>query len=81
MLSIDRRVADADPSNLQREREVMFSLNKVGDMRFELNDMSGALANYDEALGIARKLVEKDGENPRSPRDLASASTRSATQG
>ena len=71
MLSIDRRVAEADPSNLQREREVMFSLNKVGDMRFELSDMSGSLADYEEALGIARKLVENDGANPRSERDLA----------
>ena len=38
MLSIDRRDADADPQNLQREREVMFSLNKVGDMRSDLNE-------------------------------------------
>jgi hypothetical protein len=39
MLSIYRRVADT--SNLQREREVMFSLNKLGDVRFDVNDTSG----------------------------------------
>ncbi len=58
----------------------MFSLNKVGDMRFDLNDMSGALADYDEALAIARKLVEKPTAAIRDPSATSrSASTRSAT--
>jgi tetratricopeptide (TPR) repeat protein len=33
--------------------------------------MSGALADYEEGMKIARTLVEKDKDNSRSPRDLA----------
>ena len=36
MLAIDRRSHKADSGNALREREVMISLNKVGDARFDL---------------------------------------------
>ena len=51
----------------------MLSLNKVGNTRLDLNDASGALADYEEGLAISRKLVEQDASNPRSPRDLATS--------
>lgn len=44
-----------DPA-LQRDREVV--LNKLGDVRFALNDLAGALSAYQESLGIAQVLLE-----------------------
>jgi tetratricopeptide (TPR) repeat protein len=60
MLSVDRRAAEAKDSDAQRLREEIYSLNKVGDTRLDIDDISGALADYQEGLAVARKLLEAD---------------------
>jgi tetratricopeptide (TPR) repeat protein len=70
MLSIDRRAAEEEADNLQRFREEMYSLNKVGDTRLNIGDPSGALA-YQEGLSIARKLLAADPDNDQAKRDVS----------
>jgi len=50
----------------------MISLNKVGDARFDLNDTSGALADYEEGLTVARHLAQADESDMKAQRDVAS---------
>jgi tetratricopeptide (TPR) repeat protein len=71
MLSIDRRAAEEEADNLQRFREEMYSLNKVGDTRLNIGDPSGALADYQEGLSIARKLLAADPDNDQAKRDVS----------
>jgi Flp pilus assembly protein TadD len=44
---------------------------KVGDAKLDAGDRAGALAAYQEAVEIARKLVAEDQENAQAQSDLA----------
>ncbi len=46
------------------------SLNKIGDVKLQAGDQAGALAAYEESLGIRRDLA-KDKSNAQAQRDLA----------
>jgi tetratricopeptide (TPR) repeat protein len=49
----------------------MYSLNKVGDTRLGIDDASGALADYQEGLSLARKLLAADPDNDQAKRDVS----------
>ena len=59
-----------DPGNAGWARDVSVSLNKVGDVRVAQGDLAGALAAYEESLGIRRDLAARDKGNAGWARDV-----------
>ena len=58
-LAITRHLASTDPGNSVWQRDVAVGLNKIGDVKFFMeNDPNGALAAYEESLAIARRLAD-----------------------
>ncbi len=52
------------------DRERTVALNELGDIRLRRNDLPGALAVFEEGLGLARALYEKDRTNAEAARDV-----------
>ena len=65
VLSIDRKLAAADPSNVGAQAAVSSALIALGDLRVAQNDLSGAESAFDEGLSVLRKLAlpGQDGDN------------------
>ena len=58
-----RKLAAANPANTQLQRDVMVSLNRIGDAELAAGDKAAAFAAFDEAVAIGRKLVAIDAGN------------------
>ena len=54
-------------------RDLSVSLNKVGDVQWDLGQRGQAHASYEESLGISRRLLESYGDSPEVLLDLALA--------
>ncbi len=70
-LEIRRRLADADPSNAGRQRDLSVSHNKVGNILQEQGDLAGAQAAFQRSLEISRRLADADPSNAVWQRDLS----------
>ena len=68
---IARRLMAADASHAERARDVSVSVNKIGDVLVSRNDLSGALARYEEGLEIARRLLAADPSHAERARDVS----------
>ena len=75
-LVISRRLAAADPSDAERQRDVTVTLNNVGDVRRARNDLSGALDAYEEGLTIRRRLAAADPSHTERQRDVLVSLTK-----
>jgi hypothetical protein len=62
-LKIARELAERDPANTGWQRDLSLSLDKIGDIKIEMGDRAAALAAYDEAAAITRRLVAIDASN------------------
>ena len=58
--SLLQRWADQDPGDLQRQRDLSVSHNKIGDMLRDNGDGAKALLAYRDGLAIAEKLARMD---------------------
>jgi len=76
-----KKLADDDPGNASRQRELGVSLDKIGDVRLATGRLSEAGDAYQHSLDIAQRLADDDPDNADYQRELASASTRSAMCG
>ena len=72
-LTIRRKLAAADPDNIEGQRDLGAILHKLGDAHFDANDHAAALAAYEESLTIRRRLAASDPTKPGWQADLAVA--------
>jgi tetratricopeptide (TPR) repeat protein len=71
-----RTMAEMAPGNAARERDIMFVLQKMGDIRQEQSDWNRAIAKYSKALEIIARVVDKEPDNLTWKRDLANCHSR-----
>jgi tetratricopeptide (TPR) repeat protein len=83
-LSEARRLAEADPNNVPRQRELAVLYNKVGDVqlaqsRIKLDGTYGeARSSFSQALAIIERIANADPGNWELQRDLANSYERLA---
>jgi tetratricopeptide (TPR) repeat protein len=65
-----------EPQNGSRQRDIMFVLQKVGDIYQVEKDPDSAIAKYNAALEIAKQLVARPSPAPIWRRDLANCYSR-----
>ena len=70
-LAITRALVKQNPGNTQWQRDVFFSLTKIGDLKAQAGDMVAAAIPYGKAVEIARHLAVLDPGNPSLLLDLA----------
>jgi len=70
-MDIISRLAEADPDNAGWQRDLSVSHNKIGDVRVEQGDLSGALESYRASMAIRERLAEADPNNAGWQRDYA----------
>jgi len=68
---IANKMAKADPTNSQAQRDLSFSFNRIGDIHKAQGNLDEALANFQEGLEIRKKLAELDPTNSQAQRDLS----------
>ena len=56
-VNLAKQLATSEPDNVKRQQQLIFALNKVGDMRQHRSDWPGALEQYNEGLRIARSIA------------------------
>ena len=56
-VDLAKQLATSEPDNMKRQQQLIFALNKVGDMRQARRDWPGALEQYNEGLRIARSIA------------------------
>src|SRR5262249_20503483 len=62
--SLARKLAQMEPENGWRQRNIMFVLQKEGDIYQVEGDPDSAIAKYNEALEIPKKLVARPSPDP-----------------
>ena len=55
---IAKQLASHEPGNANYQHDVIFALNKLGDIYQYRKDWSGALERYDEGLRISKSIVD-----------------------
>jgi tetratricopeptide (TPR) repeat protein len=70
-LAIRERLASADPSNTQQQRDLSIYHNKVGDVLMAQGKPDEALQTYNDSLAIMKRLVATDATNTGWQRDLS----------
>jgi tetratricopeptide (TPR) repeat protein len=70
-LKISAKLAAADPSNAQWQRDLSLSWERIGTVRQAQGDLTGAAQAYDDARTITAKLAAADPSNAQWQRDLA----------
>ncbi len=70
-IAIARERLDAQPADLERQRDVSVSYEKIGDVQRALGDLTNALASYRNSLTIAERLATNDPSNTGWQRDLS----------
>ena len=70
-LVIAERLAAADPSNAQLQRDLSASQEKIGNVLADQGDTEAALAAYQTSLTIAERLAAADRSNATIQRDLS----------
>ena len=69
--AIFERLAEANPDNSERLRDLSISHNAVGDFLQQQGDVPAALLSYRASLAIAARLVSADPDNALWQRDLS----------
>jgi tetratricopeptide (TPR) repeat protein len=72
-LAITDALAQKDPGDAARQRDLWISHNKVGDVLMAQGDLPEALGTYREGLAVPEKLAKSDSTNIQWPRDLWSS--------
>jgi len=70
-LAIRRKLAQANPTSAEAQRDVSVSLEKLGDVTVKAGDLAGAKARFEEGLAIARKLAQANPTSAEAQRDLS----------
>jgi hypothetical protein len=75
-LDIRQRLAAADPTNSEWQRDLSVSHNKLGDVAVAARDLEAARTAYQASLDIAERLAAADPTNTTWRRDLQTARQR-----
>ena len=70
-LAIAERLAAADPTNTEWQRDLSVSHNKLGDLAVAAGDLAAAQQHYQAALTIRERLAAADPTNTEWQRDLS----------
>ena len=70
-LKIDERLAEANPSSLDAQRDLSVSLNKLGDVLFASGDLAAARNRFEESLKIRQRLAAANPSSAEPQRDLS----------
>jgi hypothetical protein len=65
------RLAQADPTHTEGQRDLSNSLNRVGDVLVSRGDTDAALGHYTRSLHIAERLAQADPTNTGWQRNLS----------
>jgi len=57
-LQIAKQLSSEEPGNAKNQHDVIFILNKLGDIHQHRKDWSGALEQYNEGLRISKTIVD-----------------------
>jgi len=77
-LAIRKKLASGDPSNIEWQRDLSISYNKLGNVALAQSNLDEAARNYGEDLAIAEKLAARDPSNADWQRDIAVSCVRLA---
>ena len=69
-MQASRALTDADPDNLNLQRQLSVCHNKLGDVALDEGDLAGARSSYAACLAIAERLAAADPGNAEWARDL-----------
>jgi hypothetical protein len=75
-LCLRRRLHESDPLETVLQSDVSWSLERIGQTKVALNDLSGASAAFMEAVALRRSLLKNDSRHEVWLRDLYSIVTR-----
>jgi hypothetical protein len=70
LIDTARRLAEADPSNSQAQRDLSISYERLADMAVRNGDLDTARQLFDDAIAIHVRLAEADPSNVSKWRDL-----------
>jgi hypothetical protein len=70
-LTIDERLSQLDPGNMQARQDVADGHAKIGDLLITKNSPDAALLEHVGAMKLRKEVSEKDRENADALRDLA----------
>ena len=70
-LPLAEKLAITDPSNLDRQRDLSISYDKIGDLQNAEGKRAEALKSYQDGLEIAKRLAALDKANTEWQRDLS----------
>lgn len=71
MLRLAQQLTEADPSNVDLQRNLTVSQNRLGDVLRDQGDLAGALAAYNQSLTLIQRLVGADPTNAGWQHDLS----------
>ena len=77
--SVIRKLAEADETSAQMQRDLSISYDRLGDVSVAAGDLAGAKRYFEQGLAIRRKLAEADETNAQMQRDLAVSYAKLAT--
>ncbi len=70
MVASARRLAEADPTNSEAQRDLSISYNKLADLAVRSREIDQACGYYEQDLAIARSLAGADPVNVGKQRDV-----------
>jgi tetratricopeptide (TPR) repeat protein len=75
-LGILERIRSSDPTRIDYARDLSIALERIGDARFQLNELAEAKKSFERSLSIRREILARDPKNPEGRRDVAVALER-----
>ncbi len=69
-LNIREKLAQADASSAQAQRDLSISLNKLGDVAAQMGQFGESKVWFERALNIGEKLAQADANSAQAQRDL-----------
>jgi tetratricopeptide (TPR) repeat protein len=75
-LGILERIRSSDPTRIDYARDLSIALERIGDARFQLNELAEAKESFERSLVIRREVLARDPKNEEARRDVAVALER-----
>ena len=70
-LEIAQRLAQADPTSAQAQRDLSVSFERLGNVQLQSGQVTEALRSYEKGLEISQKLAAADPSDAQAKRHLA----------
>src|SRR5262249_52344169 len=77
--ALTQKLADADLSNVQAQRDLSVAHSRLGEVQLNLGESKSALASFRAAFAIVQKLADGDPRNAELQRDLLVLHSKFAT--